>query len=93
MMRIAIVAAAALGLVMSGGAFAAPATCADQAKEKKLAGAAATSFLKKCETDGTAACTKQSTDKKLAGAAKTSFEKKCVEDTVGKAAPAPAKKS
>ena len=51
--------------------------------EKKLAGAAQTSFMKKCETDATAACDKQAADKKLAGAAKTSFTKKCVSDAVG----------
>lgn len=88
MMRIAIAAVAATGLLLSGAASAAPASCAAQAKEKKLAGAAETSFMKKCEADSTTACTKQSTDKKLAGAAKSSFEKKCVEDAVGKAVPA-----
>jgi hypothetical protein len=46
-------------------AFAADATCESQAAEKKLAGAAMTSFMK-CEKD----------DQKLAGAAKTSFTKK-----------------
>ena len=49
-----------------------------QSAEKKLAGAAQTSFMKKCETDAKAACDKQAADKKLAGAAKTSFTKKCV---------------
>ena len=58
-------------------------SCKAQSAEKKLAGAAQTSFLKKCETDATAACDKQAADKKLAGAAKTSFTKKCVSDAVG----------
>ncbi len=67
---------------------ASAATCEAQATEKKLAGAAKTSFLKKCEQDaGTAtpsspqaACEKTAADKKLAGAAKNSFVTKCVKD-------------
>ena len=59
------------------------ASCKSQAGDKKLAGAALTSFMKKCETDATAACEKSSTDMKLAGAAKTSHMKKCVTDAVG----------
>jgi hypothetical protein len=54
-----------------------------QSAEKKLAGAAQTSFMKKCQTDATAGCDKQAAEKKLAGAAKTSFTKKCVSDAVG----------
>ena len=65
-------------------AFAADPTCDAQAAEKKLAGAAKTSFTKKCMKDATEAadkaCTAQAADKKLAGAAKTSFVKKCVKD-------------
>src|SRR5438128_913317 len=49
----------------------ATATCTKQAEEKKLAGAAKTSFLKKCEKDAETACTKDSAEKKLTGAAKT----------------------
>ena len=63
-------------------AFADP-TCAAQATDKKLAGAAKTSFLKKCTADADAACDKQAADKKLAGAAKTSFTKKCSADAAG----------
>lgn len=63
--------------------FAHAQSCAVQASDKKLAGAAKTSFLTKCEKDATAACDKQAADKKLAGAAKTSFTKKCVTDSVG----------
>lgn len=63
-------------------------TCDARAAEKKLAGAAKTSFLKKCERDaaaqapGTAkeACEKTATEKKLAGAARNSFVTKCVKD-------------
>ena len=60
--------------------------CEAMAAEKKLAGAAKTSFVTKCETDGgkaasaAAACDKQADEKKLAGAARTSFTKKCVAD-------------
>jgi hypothetical protein len=58
-------------------------TCNAAAAEKKLAGAAKTSFLTKCEKDATAACQAASKEKKLSGAAKTSFEKKCITDAVG----------
>ena len=51
--------------------------------EKKLAGAALTSFMKKCETDAKKSCDASATEKKLNGAAKTSFTKKCVTDAVG----------
>lgn len=69
-------------------AFAAPAlaqeaTCNAAAAEKKLAGAAKTSFLKKCEKDAGARCEAAAAEKKLAGAAKNSFTKKCVKDAVG----------
>jgi hypothetical protein len=58
-------------------------SCKTQAADKKLAGAAMTSFMKKCEADAAKACTTQAADKKLAGAAKNSFTKKCVGDAVG----------
>jgi len=57
--------------------------CAARAAEKKLAGAAKNSFMKKCQEDanpGTAACEAAAKEKKLAGAAKNSFVKKCVAD-------------
>jgi hypothetical protein len=60
--------------------------CEAQAADKKLAGAAKTSFMKKCEADSASpasACEKTAADKKLAGAAKTSFMKKCVADSSG----------
>ena len=69
--------------LVSGSAFAAEATCKSQAADKKLAGAALTSFTKKCTTDATAACDKAAAEKKLSGAAKTSFTKKCVTESVG----------
>ena len=58
-------------------------SCKVEAGSKKLAGAAMTSFMKKCQTDATAACDKSAAEKKLSGAAKTSFTKKCVGDAVG----------
>jgi hypothetical protein len=58
-------------------------SCKAQASDKKLAGAAMNSFMKKCETDAAKACGTQAADRKLAGAAKTSFTKKCVTDAVG----------
>jgi hypothetical protein len=58
-------------------------SCKAQATDKKLAGAALTSFMKKCESDASKACDVQAGEKKLAGAAKTSFTKKCVSDAVG----------
>lgn len=51
--------------------------CAARAAEKKLAGAAKNSFMKKCATDS---CEVAAKDKKLAGAAKNSFVKKCTAD-------------
>jgi hypothetical protein len=66
---------------MAGGAMAAGGgSCAATAAEKKLAGAAKNSFVKKCESDAAAACDAKAAEKKLAGAAKTSFTKKCVAD-------------
>jgi len=77
---VAKVAVMALG-AMACSAFAADGACDAQATEKKLSGAARTSFVKKCETDAAnASCEMQAGDKKLAGAAKTSFVKKCVTD-------------
>ena len=89
---------AAFGL-LAGSAFAANADCAAKAAEKKLAGAAKTSFVKKCEKDAGAApaaapaspaCEKSAADKKLAGAAKKSHIKKCMADAAPAAAATPA---
>jgi hypothetical protein len=65
------------------GAFADGASCRATAADKKLAGAAKTSFMTKCEKDAKSRCDTAATDKKLAGAARTSFNKKCVSDAVG----------
>lgn len=63
--------------------------CAARATEKKLAGAAKNSFMKKCTADANAtpenaACAATAKEKKLAGAAKNSFMKKCVADAAAK---------
>ena len=91
-------ASAAPAAPATAAAPAAPATaaapaadCEKQAAEKKLAGAAKTSFMKKCSGGDAAAapaakltpeqaCDNQVAEKKLAGAAKTSFVKKCIAD-------------
>jgi hypothetical protein len=67
---------AAVLCMVAHGAFAQDASCGIQAGDKKLAGAAKTSFVKKC-------CETQAADKKLAGAAKTSFTTKCMKDAAG----------
>ena len=51
--------------------------------EKKLAGAAKNSFVKKCTCDAQKTCETAAAEKKLAGAAKNSFVKKCVKDAAG----------
>jgi hypothetical protein len=73
----------AVVLCLTGMAYAQDATCTSNAAEKKLAGAAKNSFLKKCEKDAAAKCDLASQEKRLAGAAKSSFNKKCVRDAVG----------
>ena len=88
-----------LGLALSVGiAHADPkADCSAKSAEKKLAGAAKSSFEKKCMADAGAApmaaspaCEKSAADKKLAGAAKSSHMKKCMADEKGGAKPAAA---
>jgi hypothetical protein len=66
--------------------------CETKAADKKLSGAAKTSYVKKCEADHAAAasCEAKAVDKNgkpLSGAAKTSSIKKCEHDA---AAPATA---
>jgi hypothetical protein len=82
-MRILLLVAMACFLGSASAQAQSPATCKSQATDKKLAGAALSSFMKKCETDAAAVCDTAAADKKLAGAAKTSFAKKCVTDAVG----------
>ena len=66
-------AALLAGLICAVSLPAFAATCTEQATEKKLAGAAKSSFLAKCEKDATATCEANAAEKKLNGAAKTSF--------------------
>ena len=80
----------ALGACLSFGVAHAQSTCDAQAADKKLNGAAKTSFVKKCEKDAKAAaaptCESKAIDKNgkpLAGAAKNSFMKKCEADAKG----------
>ena len=74
----------AMALILTAtGAYAQVATCKAQASEKKLAGAALTSFMKKCESDAKKTCAADTNEKKLSGAAKNSHMKKCVGDAVG----------
>ncbi|HNA29554.1 MAG TPA: hypothetical protein PK437_05815 [Thiobacillaceae bacterium] len=93
-MRTLLIAAVA-SLFTAQMAFAADAGCESKAAEKKLAGAAKTSFMKKCEKDampaGNAECAAKAADKKLAGAAKTSFMKKCEKDAMPATPAQPAK--
>ena len=73
--------------MFSNMAYAMHGGCENKALEKKLAGAAKTSFVNKCERDfntgeATKVCDTKAAEKKLSGAAKTSFTKKCVNDTL-----------
>jgi hypothetical protein len=82
MKKLAVIAMSCL--LFGNVAYAANAVCEAQAAEKKLAGAAKNSFMKKCQKDAAAAakaaCEAQAGEKKLAGAAKNSFVKKCEKD-------------
>jgi hypothetical protein len=85
-----LIVIAITSLFVANTAFAA--SCADQAAEKKLAGAAKNSFMTKCEKDTPAAapapsaCDAKAAEKKLAGAAKAAFIKKCEKDAGAPAA-------
>jgi len=72
--------AAIIATFAAGSAFAQDASCDSKAvgkDGKPLAGAAKTSFMKKCMHDACATKAVGSDGKVLAGAAKTSFMKKC----------------
>jgi hypothetical protein len=78
---------ASLVLALTAGLAHAQTDCASKAVDKNgkpLAGAAKSSFMKKCEKEaGGAACAAKAMDKNgkpLAGAAKSSFMKKCEKD-------------
>ena len=75
----------AIALVASSASFAADGSCLSKATDKKLSGAAKTSFIQKCERDmagakGASDCSAKAAEKKLSGAAKTSFVTKCEKD-------------
>ena len=79
-----LIIAAIVAFFTANAAFAAD-DCAAKAAEKKLAGAAKNSFVKKCEKDAAAApqapsCADKAAEKKLAGAAKNNFMQKCEKD-------------
>jgi hypothetical protein len=74
----------ALGVALAIPVGAQAPSCKAAAAEKRLAGAALASFMKKCETDAKGACSRSAGEKQLSGAAKTSFTTKCVRDKVGK---------
>lgn len=81
---LALCAAAVLTMPLQAAA-ADKATCEKSADEKKLAGAARNSHVKKCMGDGggSATCEAKAMSKDgkpLAGAAKASFMKKCEAD-------------
>ena len=80
MVRTLVLSAVALCLVGAPTLAYADDSCAAQAMDKKLAGAAKTSFMKKCARDS---CDKMAADKNLHGAAMTSFTKKCEKDAMG----------
>jgi hypothetical protein len=69
--------------IMLAAAGTASATCKSEAASKKLAGAALTSFVNKCQSDAKQKCEAESGQRRLAGAAKDSHMKKCVADAVG----------
>jgi hypothetical protein len=71
---------AAFVVIFAGGAAFAQETCESKAigkDGKPLAGAAKTSFMKKCMADTCATKAVSQDGKPLSGAAKTSFLKKC----------------
>ena len=71
---------AAVVVTFAGGAAFAQESCDTKAvgkDGKPLAGAAKTSFMKKCMADSCATKAVSADGKPLAGAAKTSFMKKC----------------
>jgi len=72
--------AAVIATFAAGSSFAQDASCEAKAMGKDgkpLAGAAKTSFMKKCSHDACETKAVGSDGKKLAGAAKSSFMKKC----------------
>lgn len=78
----AVVATVAVtSLIAVGPSFAQ--SCKEKAAKQKLAGAALTSFMGKCEREAQEECDTKAGSQKLAGAAKNSFTKKCLTEAVG----------
>ena len=75
---------ALITVCIAASSYAQEMSCEASAADKKLAGAAKTSHIKKCNADAKAACEASAMEKKLAGAAATSHVKKCTADKVGK---------
>ena len=73
----------AIVLISSFGIAHAQNSCMAKVAEKKLAGVAKTSFLKKCENEARAICENDDVSKRLGGAARAAHIKKCVRDSVG----------
>ena len=71
--------ALALGIAGAPALAYADDACMTQSTDKKLRGAAKTSFMTKCERTG---CESQAKDKKLRGAAMNAFVKKCTKDSM-----------
>jgi hypothetical protein len=87
-MKSSTLAVAAVLCAFAMSVHAADSSCESTAAEKHLAGAAKTSFMKKCERTANESaaktqCDSKAADKKLHGAAKTSFVNKCVKDASG----------
>ena len=79
MTKTLVMVALALGIAGVPALAYADDACMTSAMDKKLAGAAKTSFMTKCERTS---CESQASDKKLHGAAMTSFVKKCTKDAM-----------
>jgi hypothetical protein len=79
--------AAVVGALLVTAAHAQRPTCRLQSIEKKLAGPALTSFIKKCEQEMLAVCEKTAEDRKLEGPARASYMRKCVSTYVGSYGP------
>lgn len=69
--------------IFLSGAVQAQDICMSKSVQKKLAGSAKTSFLKKCESEAKLSCENDDVSKRTSGAAKASHIKKCVKDAVG----------
>ena len=78
-----IVLAEALSLIAGSASAQMSITCKADTAARKLVGAAASSHMKKCESDAKAKCEADSKARNLHGAAAASHNKKCIADAVG----------